>query len=1250
MAVIRPYFYSRNMQADHFAIKTSTLTRIFAVTFTDLGTAIVYAMPFQEPIALIGSACRFAGPIRSPKDLWEVTSSLPIPDLSEMVPKARFNIGGFFHPNAEHHGTTNSPKGYFLGQDHRVFDASFFNITPKEAEAIDPQQRLLLEVTFEALESAGYTLQQYAGQNVAVYVGTMTGDYDTLSARDELNASQYAPTGNARSILSNRVSYFFDFRGPSMTIDTACSSSLVALHQAVQSLRSKESMMACVAGVNMLLTPEQFILESKLHMISPTGHCRMWDESADGYARGEGIAAFFIKTLSRAIADGDQIQAIIRETGVNSDGRSQGITRPSHEAQTALIRETYGRAGLDPTNPAHQPQFFEAHGTGTPVGDPIEAQAISEAFFPQSSGFTDVRKIDPVSYKLPVGSIKTIIGHTEGAAGLAGVLKVVQSLNNDWITPNLHLDSVNPQVLPFYKNLIVVTKPTSWMKPAAGNARRASVNSFGFGGTNCHIIVEKYQFDIHNTMAQPFSGHASLVISRPLDFPRQNLTDVKIVLPLVFSAASQKSLTANLEQHAVFFKKDANTSPELLAWHLFKHQTTHAIRKVVLTRDGQALDAAISLGAAASEKTEGVVRGRKAHNGSSPKLLGIFTGQGAQYAAMSRGLFQLNSVYRSTIEALDHVLKTCPDPPTWSLLDELMKGPADSLIHNSEISQVLSCALQVGLVDFLYSIGVTFACVLGHSSGEIGAAYAAGRIRQRDAILVSYYRGKYAHLAEGNNGVKGGMAACGMSKARAEEFCSSTHYKGRLVLAASNSPGLVTISGDLEAVQQAIVDLKSDGIFVRQLKVDTAYHSFHMRRVVREYSKSLLSCGIETSLVGNGTRWISTLSSKELSASDRLEIEYWGDNMLNPVLFHEAVNVAMQNHGRFDCVVEVGPHPALKSPLKEVFRDFQHGNLYTGILDRTKEDRVALAEFLGFMWANLGPSSIDIERYIRDSPDSGILNHRFGNYQLPTYPWDHSKVHWRESRLSEQYHFRQHPPHELLGVRTRDDSRYEMRWRNILTLENVPWASGHKFQGQTLLPASAYCVMAIDAAKVLLVDHAEAPAVIELSNLKFLSGITIENDSLGIETLFTLKITSAGSTDNNLSREGQLLTASFTLTSAPVKSHSSGRFPMMTMNFEGHLSINLLAAPGLPPSIGLEKRAETLPVKIDAFYKMMDGIGLSYTGPFRALNSLNRRLNYAAATLDFIHPSDTTKLSISPATLDSCFQANFATYSSPGDK
>lgn len=325
-----------------------------------------YKIPLSEPIAIVGSGCRFTGEATSPAKLWELLKDPK--DLTREVPKERFNVDGFYHPDGEYHGTTNSAKAYFLEQDHRLFDASFFNITPKEAEAIDPQQRMLLEVVYEALESAGYTLQDYSGKKVAVFAGVMTADYDTLSQRDDLSVSQYYATGNARSIISNRVSYFFNFHGPSMTIDTACSSSLVALHQAVLSLRSGEAEMACVSGVNLILTPEQFVVESSLHMLSPTGRCHMWDDRADGYARGEGVAAMFIKPLSKALADGDRIEAIIRETGVNSDGRSKGITMPNWEAQSMLIQDTYRRSGLNAKDPKDRCQFFEAHGTGTAAG------------------------------------------------------------------------------------------------------------------------------------------------------------------------------------------------------------------------------------------------------------------------------------------------------------------------------------------------------------------------------------------------------------------------------------------------------------------------------------------------------------------------------------------------------------------------------------------------------------------------------------------------------------------------------------------------------------------------------------------------------------------------------------------------------------------------------------------------------------------------------------------------------------------
>ena len=323
----------------------------------------------DEPVAIVGTGCRFPGSANSPSRLWELLSKPR--DLLTSIPKERFNAEAFYHPDGLHHGTTNVRESYFLHEDHRVFDAAFFNIKPVEAHAVDPQQRLLLETVYESLESAGIPMESLVGSQTGVYVGLMCGDYSEHLQRDVDCMPMYMPTGTARSIISNRISYFFDWHGPSMTIDTACSSSLVAVHQAVQLLRSGDSEVAIAAGANLILEPELYIGESKLKMLSPGSRSRMWDVDADGYARGEGIAAIVMKKLSTAIRDGDHIECIIRESGLNQDGRTKGITMPSQIAQADLIARTYAKAGLNPRKEHERCQYFEAHGTGTKAGDAV---------------------------------------------------------------------------------------------------------------------------------------------------------------------------------------------------------------------------------------------------------------------------------------------------------------------------------------------------------------------------------------------------------------------------------------------------------------------------------------------------------------------------------------------------------------------------------------------------------------------------------------------------------------------------------------------------------------------------------------------------------------------------------------------------------------------------------------------------------------------------------------------------------------
>lgn len=424
----------------------------------------------REPIAVVGTGCRFPGEASSLSALWELLASPR--DVSQEIPSTRFSGKGYYHEDPGHHGTTNVERSYFLQEDLRHFDAGFFNISPAEAEAMDPQQRLLLETVYEALESGGHTTESLRGSDTAVYVGTMSVDYYDTLLRDLQTIPTYFATGTNRAIISNRVSYFFDWHGPSMTIDTACSSSLIALHQSVKTLRSGESRVAVACGTQIILNPDMYVAESKMKMLSPTGRSRMWDADADGYARGEGVAAVVLKRLSDAIADGDHIECIIRETAANQDGFSNGITVPSTEAQVALIRQTYANAGLDPmNNPDDLPQFFEAHGTGTQAGDPKEAAAIYESLGRHAG-----------ESPLLVGSVKTVVGHLEGSAGLAGVLKGIGMIRKGLIAPNLLFNRLNPKIEPFYHGVRIPTQLTPWPVLRDGIPRRVSVNSFGENG------------------------------------------------------------------------------------------------------------------------------------------------------------------------------------------------------------------------------------------------------------------------------------------------------------------------------------------------------------------------------------------------------------------------------------------------------------------------------------------------------------------------------------------------------------------------------------------------------------------------------------------------------------------------------------------------------------------------------------------------------------------------------------------------
>nr|ACS68554.1 hybrid PKS-NRPS protein [Metarhizium anisopliae] len=1149
----------------------------------------------REPIAVVGVACRFPGEATSPSKLWDLVCEKR--DVQKPISSDRFNSDAFYNSNGEASGCTDVKRAYLLSEDIRLFDASFFRTNALEAEAMDPQQRLLLETVYEAIESAGLPLEDLKGSDTAVYVGSMTGDYHEMLLRDPQDMPKYMATGTARSILSNRLSYFFDWKGPSMTIDTACSSSLVAVHEAVTALRLGVSTIACAAGANLILGPEMMISESNLHMLSPTGRSRMWDASANGYGRGEGTAAVIMKTLLQALKDGDYIHGIIRETGVNSDGRTNGITLPSSESQTALIRQTYKAAGIDLA--LERCQFFEAHGTGTPAGDPIEARAIYEAFFDGEESTSNT------TGNIYVGSVKSTIGHLEGCAGLAGLIKTMEAVRRGTIPPNMGFKKLNPKIERFSKNLIVPTEALPWPELPEGTPRRASVNSFGFGGTNAHAIIENFEAAQHG----------------------QSPRDI-IVTPVVLSANSEKSLREQaIQLNAAMQLADESRLRDIM-YTLSHRRSQLPLRTFFVGHSAEEVKKSVK-DALAEDGTFTVHKDEKPSHQPS-RILGVFTGQGAQWPTMGREILKESKFAQEVVKTLEQSLASLPEPPTWTLSEQIFADAAASRLSEAEVSQPLCTAVQLMLVEMLRAAGIQFSGVIGHSSGEIAAAYCAGFLSASDAIRVAYYRGVCAKLAKGSNGKSGAMMAVGLSYEEALQFCNN-EFDSRLDVAASNAPASTTISGDEDAIQEAKALLDQRSIFARVLKVDTAYHSHHMLPCAGPYSSLLKECGVR-SLSGNpACEWYSSVICERIDGTRHdgiLGAEYWRDNMVNAVKFSSAAELAIQSGEDFDVVLEVGPHPALKGPFEQTVKQVSDSTPpYQATLMRNIHDIDALSKTLGFLWSRLGKSVVDFSAY---AACFDVLPGRMAD-NMPTYPWDHGQSFWKESRKSANFRLRTHPPHPLLGVRSSEDMGPEMRWLNILRVNEIPWLEGHKVQGQVIYPAAAYLVMAMEAAKAI--DETKLVQLVELYDVRILSAIQLAQSSQGVEISFSLNITEKD--DNSSVAEWACYTSSSTNT-ANWKCHAKGHVRVeFAMPVDGHLP------PRNPPDVSLST------LDMDRFYECLTDIGLQYSLEFRSLSSVQRRLGYATASVS--HIATDFGATIHPALLDSSFQSLFAAYCWPGD-
>ncbi|WP_231384346.1 type I polyketide synthase [Mycobacterium sp. UM_WGJ] len=881
----------------------------------------------DEPIAIVGIGCRFPG-ADGPEEFWRLLSGGA--DATSDVPADRWDVDAFYNPDPSVPGTAVTRRGGFLGQVDQ-FDFQFFGISPRESAQMDPQQRLLLEVAWEALEDAGQVPDELAGSRTGVFVGISTNDYGFLRLGQPQLVDAYTGTGNALSIAANRLSYTFDFHGPSMSIDTACSSSLVAVDLACRSLRDGECSMALAAGVNVILSPALAINFSKARVMAPDGRCKTFDADADGYVRGEGAGVVVLKPLSRALEDNDPVYAVIRGSATNSDGRTNGLIAPSGRAQEHVVAEAFRRAGL----PAGAVQYVEAHGTGTSIGDAIEANALGTA----------LAEGRPEGSRCLLGSVKTNIGHLEAAAGIAGLIKVALSLQHREIPASLNYTEPNPHIGFDRLPLEVVQKLTPW---PSGSRAIAGVSSFGFGGTNAHVVLTE--------APQARSSYPDDTAA-----PRAEL--------LALSARSPEALTALVgEYEMALFSGGLMGGAALtdLCYTAGARRSHHDYRLAVVGDSPAAMFESLSA-YRQGESRPGLSVGHCAPSRPGPGVTFVFSGQGSQWHGMARQLQADEPVFADALAACDNALFPHLGH---SILKELaaQDGPEErSKLKDIGILQPTIFAIQVALAALWRSWGVEPAAVVGHSLGEAAAAHVAGALSLDDAARVICAR---ARMLRGVRG-RGAMMVTETTMAEAQELIAG--HEREVAVAASNSHRSTVLAGERTVLEALMTKLQQRDRFCRWIDVDVASHSPQMEALGAGLRGSLVKLKPTVPTVP----MYSTVTG-ELVGSTLLDADYWVANLCSPVRFSPALRRLLETG--HDTFVELSPHPILLTGARE---DAEHLHRSATLLPSMRRDDDGRSTMLGSLGTlyTLG-HRVAWERIY--PPGSRCV-------PAPTYPWQ--RVH-----------------------------------------------------------------------------------------------------------------------------------------------------------------------------------------------------------------------------------------------------------------
>jgi acyl transferase domain-containing protein/NADPH:quinone reductase-like Zn-dependent oxidoreductase/NADP-dependent 3-hydroxy acid dehydrogenase YdfG len=965
------------------------------------------SMGLAEPIAIIGIGCRFPGNVASAPDFWNLVRSGT--DAIREVPPERWDASAYYSTDPHEPGRMNSRWGGFLDAPDR-FDPVFFGLSPREAASMDPQQRLLLEVSWEALWDAGCAPGRLAGSSTGVFVAVSSSDYARLLLDPAAVIGPHTAVGSEQSIAPGRVSFLLDLRGPSIALDTACSSSLVAVHLATQSLRSGECRMALAGGVTLKLTPEHYLSLSKLGMLSPDGRCRTFDARANGFVPGEGCGVIVLKRLSEALADGDRIYALIRGTAANQDGRTSVITAPNGRAQQDVIRAALANARVTGADVG----YVETHGTGTVLGDPIEVDAIAEVLGAEGA--------PPCA----LGAVKSNIGHLEVTAGVAGLIKAALVLDREEIPPNLHFESLNPHISLDGTRLVVPTASMPWKR--GGALRFAGVSSFGFSGTNGHVILEE----------------APLLPRRPSAAPSSSASI------LVISARTPEAFHQVIERHRDFLAGDGARQLALadICAAAAGRRDHYEERLAIVGASHEEMCERLT-DALAERGGAGVSRGR-APVEPEPFAF-VFSGQGSQWPTMGTALIAEEPVFKEAMEECDRLVRSLAD---WSLLDVLAAGDSASTLSATEHAQAAICAIEIALARLLASWGVVPSVVIGHSAGEIAAAHVAGALSLGEAMRLIVHRGRIMQAATG----EGRMAL--VSLAAPDVIRDIAAQRDRVSVAAMNGPQSTVISGARDAIDGLAAGWRARGVDVRDMPVDYAFHSPQMDRLLPELTRAFGTVRTEAGTVP----LISTLTGLETSPGE-LNAAHWVRAVRQPVLFRHAVESALARGVRG--FVEIGPHPVLTWDMTQCASRVDKSIPVLPTLRRGRPERAALLATAGGLFA--AGQALAWERICRG---------RGPVVPLPTYPYQRQR-YWLEAAPTSTGQGATPRVAPAFVLTALDSPALRGRaWETVLDFETVPFLADHRIAGAVVFPLTGFIELAMSAAGQL-----ELPRPVAIENL-----------------------------------------------------------------------------------------------------------------------------------------------------------------------